>query len=292
MILVRTVIAPLIFLLLTVSSCHRLDVKPEKAKKVKVIGHGGAGFQSPRNQLPHNSMESGLKAVEFYGAHGVEMDVQLSKSGSFWMYHDLTLETQTQCMGCVIQKTDNQLANCRFNNDVQVNVWNGPYALKPAAKLIHNLNLHKESPVLIIDVRSTPVCSDFDRAQLINQTAEQISFIQNTYNDASKLYFILRDKLLAEQVAGMNAQVQILLEVPFSQTNLEFMKRNGLSGVSFHNRDLQKSQVEHLQNEGFLVCLFGAKTQSSIPQAINKSPDFLITDNIPLTLNVLKAARD
>lgn len=292
MLLVRTAIPLLLISLFTAPSCKRLDVEPDTAKAVKVIGHGGVGFQSPRNQLPHNSLQSAAKAIEFYGAHGVEVDVQMSKSGTLWMYHDLSLETQSDCFGCIIQKTDEELAQCRFKNDVQVNVWNAPFYLTPVDELIARIKNFSELPYLIIDVRSAPICEDMTRDSVLAGTTRGILRARREFGNNDRLYFILRDRALTEKVKKENPEIQILFEAPFNSDNLEFAKQNDVAGLSFNRRAIEKSDVDYMREQGFEVCLFGAKSQSSIAATLNQTPEFIITDNIPLTLSALGSARD
>lgn len=292
MILVRTVITPLIILLLSASSCNRLDVQPERARKVKVIGHGGVGFQSPRNQLPHNSLQSVTKAVEFYGAHGVEVDVQMSKSGSLWLYHDQTLETQTNCNGCIIQKTDEELEVCRFNNDVYVNAWNKPYFLVKLNELLERFKQYPELPYLFLDVRSAPVCDEVSRDSLLRGMTRELVQFNNEYGNTERLYLTLRDRELIEQVKRQIPEIKILYEAPVGEEQIEFVKVMNLTGMILKERETDREAVEELQKELLEVCLFGVKTQERIVSAVNKTPDFIMPDNIPLTLHVLKAARD
>lgn len=292
MIWVRTAITPLIFLLLTVSSCQRLDIKPEKAKKVKVIGHGGVGFQSPRNQLPHNSLQSVTKAVEFYGAHGVEVDVQLSKSGSLWLYHDQTLETQTNCNGCITQKTDEELEACRFNNDVYVNAWNKPFFLVKLNELSERFRQYPELPYLFLDVRSAPVCDEISPDSLLHGLTRELVQFNNVFRNRERLYLTLRDRELIEHVKYQIPEIKILYEAPAGEEQMEYVKQMNLTGMILKERETALEEVEELQKESLEVCLFGVKTQERVVSAVNKAPDFIMPDNIPLTLHVLKAARD
>lgn len=293
MLLVRTAIPLLLISLLTAPSCKRLDVEPESAKSVKVLGHGGVGFQSPRNQLPHNSLQSVIKAVEFYGAHGVEVDVQMSKSGTLWMYHDLTLETQSDCFGCITQKTDEELARCRYKEDVQVNVLNGPYYLAPLKDFIRHVQQYTEKPYLFLDVRTVTVCEGMSRDSILTGTIREILAASREYGNYDRLYLNLRDRVLTENIKTQNPEIKILLETDFvKQADLNFVKQHGLEGMILNNRKTSDVDVRQLHNEGLEVCLFGVKVQDGVVEAINKSPEFIMTDNLPLTINVLNVARD
>ena len=85
-------------------SCEKVDldgINNLNDNKITLIGHGGIGFESAQNPLPHNSITSLTKAIDAYGVEGVEADIQLSADDKIFMYHDNTLESGTDCGGCV-----------------------------------------------------------------------------------------------------------------------------------------------------------------------------------------------
>jgi glycerophosphoryl diester phosphodiesterase len=68
-----------------------------------VFGHRGACAYTPENTIP-----SFLQALEM-GAHGVELDVHLSKDGVPVVIHDFGLEKTTNGTGLVVEKTLDEL---------------------------------------------------------------------------------------------------------------------------------------------------------------------------------------
>lgn len=64
-----------------------------------VFGHRGACRYTPENTIP-----SFLQALEM-GAHGVELDVHLSKDGYPVVIHDFSVEKTTDGSGLVVEKT-------------------------------------------------------------------------------------------------------------------------------------------------------------------------------------------
>lgn len=65
----------------------------------RIIGHRGAA-----GHLPENTIVSFRKAFEL-GAHGVELDVHLSKDGHVVVFHDETLDRMTNGFGAICHHT-------------------------------------------------------------------------------------------------------------------------------------------------------------------------------------------
>ncbi len=291
MLLVRTPTVLSFCTVLLCLGCSTLNTDNVSTENIKIIGHGGAGFQSPRNELPHNSMESIKQAVEFYGIEGVEVDVQLSKSGNLWMYHDETLETQTRCSGCIIQKTDTELADCAFKNDVQVNVLRGNISLASLGRLLQRTEEYQEKPYLFLDVRTVSPCSGPSRDSVLNALADELTQAYMRYNNHEKFYLTIRDRGLINVLLERGSPYKILLEAPYNEAGFNYVKENNLAGMILKNPETTGENVKELQSRGFEVCLYNIKVQTGVVSAVNKGPDFIMTDNIPLTLNTLKAAR-
>lgn len=68
-----------------------------------VFGHRGACRYTPENTIP-----SFLQALEM-GAHGVELDVHLSKDGVAVVFHDFNLEKTSNGTGLLVDKTLTEL---------------------------------------------------------------------------------------------------------------------------------------------------------------------------------------
>ena len=60
--------------------------------EIAIIGHAGSGLSSVNNPEKDNTFASIEKAIELYGANGVELDVHMSWDSVFFLLHDQTLE--------------------------------------------------------------------------------------------------------------------------------------------------------------------------------------------------------
>ncbi len=77
------------------------------------LGHRGSGVTDPSNPFPENSL-AGFTAAIIAGADGVELDVQITADNRPIVIHDDTLDTTTNCTGCVNAMTFDELRLCRL----------------------------------------------------------------------------------------------------------------------------------------------------------------------------------
>jgi len=152
-------------ILFFISGCQKVDlenINNLNGGKIDVIGHGGIGFESPQNALPHNSFSSLTKAVDAYGVEGVEVDIQLSADSVLFMYHDNTLETLTDCAGCILFEDSDALKNCRYRSSLRSNLFLNE-KLSPVESILEHFSQRPIKPKVILDIKpALTSCGDFD----------------------------------------------------------------------------------------------------------------------------------
>jgi hypothetical protein len=99
-------------LLLLVTGCG----KKEDFRSVLLVSHAGMGLNIQNSIYHDNSREALDMACSMIGCDGVEVDVQLSKDGELWLYHDATLESESNGEGCVPELTRDELEDIRYNS--------------------------------------------------------------------------------------------------------------------------------------------------------------------------------
>ena len=115
--------------------------------RVVIYGHHGDLANWPANSI------EGIRSVVDAGADGVEVDVQRSADGTFWLVHD-TLDTISTATGTVAAKSDQELATI---------VIDGGDGYDPARHAGMELHLHTLAEVLaefpdlplMVDVKDT-----------------------------------------------------------------------------------------------------------------------------------------
>ena len=74
-----------------------------------IFAHRGASGYAPENTLPSFSLAAKM------GAHGIELDVQLSRDGELVVIHDETVDRTSNGSGWVFQKTLSELKSLDFS---------------------------------------------------------------------------------------------------------------------------------------------------------------------------------
>jgi glycerophosphoryl diester phosphodiesterase len=262
------------------------EIKP----KIKIIGHGGIGFQSASNVIPHNSMESIEKALLAYNIYGVEVDVQMSENGTFWMYHDEELWSMTNCESCVSERSDNYLKNCKYRNDFAINIA----AQHHLSKLEELFQFHQNknlNSIILLDVRTNSKCiSDYPKSEdYKNLMAKNLNDLIEKYNLKKKVWIGTSDLDFLDKMFKINNSLLFFIEGKADDEIINYANsKEYFKGFILKNSETKKEDIENLSNLGYKSILFMVKVSSGHQEAIAKNPDYLMTDNVQLSLNALK----
>ena len=275
-----------------VSGCQKVDlneINNLNGNQISIIGHGGIGFESLQNPLPHNSYSSVVKAVEAYGVEGVEVDIQLSSDGVLFMYHDNTLESLTDCAGCVLFNASEVLKNCRYRSSIRSNLFLNE-TLSPIEDIFKKFVEWPVQPILILDIKEAmPTCGAFVFEDYVQKIVDEIARLIIKYNaldwiivEAEKMVFL---RALQEKLPTIR-----LSFIPNYHLEEEVVDaaENGIYLISCRNDLITKEFSNFIHANGLRVAIYSVRTREGTIRAINKSPDFIYTDNIILLQEILK----
>ncbi len=257
----------IILIVFLLASCS----KKKEFSLIEVIGHGATGLKILNSVYHDNSKEAVEFAISIEGCDGVEMDLQLSKDGTLWLFHDALLDEETNGSGCINDLTDNELA------------------------LIEYSTMHKEKLVQLKDL-------DFSLFQ-----GKEIFLDLRHYNACSALFVDIDKVILELNSLGIQSEKEFNIHcvlaydqwvlpfitagylVDFSIYSLnEFDTYNNLfpsiSGYIVRNSDFDKNEIDKIKFSGKDVFIFDIRSPKGIRSALNKNPDAVITDDIRATL--------
>lgn len=92
----------------------------------QLVAHRGYPLRYPDNSM------TGIRAALDAGARYLEIDVQLSASGTPWLFHDNDLERVVGCPGRLVDLNDDAIANLRASETARFGL---EFANEPVAKL-------------------------------------------------------------------------------------------------------------------------------------------------------------
>lgn len=240
--------------------------KKEKFEVVKLIGHGAVGLHNPSSMYHDNSGEAIDYSLGQAGCDGIEIDMQLSKDGNFWLFHDPNLESETHQSGCISQLNDAFLKDVRYKTLKKERLF--PFADISFERL--------KQKTLILDLRHYDYCAqsvlEVDRftsklaeyPQLLNGEIEVVVLLS------------LKDWLVKFQAFPFQK---------FYYSN-EFEDASHVvtvfpfDGVVMRNDKIDREEVNWMHSHGKKVIIFEVRSPKGIKSALKKHPDFLVTDDL------------
>jgi len=260
-------------------SCGKNDLDLSQVRnlngdKISPFGHAGMGISS---QYPFNSFESISNALNL-GAEGVEIDVQLTKDSVLVLFHDRTLEEQTNLEGLIHEKSWDEIKQAIYKNPLFAE-----YRIVSLDQLLGNLKNVKDYQFLLDFKLYQPDNSDSYVSTYINVVTKTIEKHQLENNVLPSFF---QQKYL-EKIKSVRPNYKLVINNSFENGMLLADDLNAY-GIILNNDNVTKSQIEQAHEEGIRVYLFGAYSRSDNLDAIEKYPDFILTDKVKHLVKVLK----
>jgi glycerophosphoryl diester phosphodiesterase len=256
----------LIFIL-ALLSCSK---KTEHAN-VEVLGHAGMGLRIENSIYHNNSSESIELALSISGCTGVEVDVQLSKDGELWLYHDKELSSESNGSGCVNDFTSTELEQLHYST-----------FKKEKLIRLNDINpLYLKDKTLLMDIRHFNHCKgvNVDLMQFIAALSSSSILQDPTINS----YCVLANPAWIEPFNS--AGFKVLLSVEGTGLSAElFDTYPELKGIMSKNKSTDKQLVKEFRQMGKKVYIFEMRSPSGIRSALRKLPDGVVTDDVRATL--------
>ncbi|MEO1627000.1 MAG: glycerophosphodiester phosphodiesterase [Bacteroidota bacterium] len=280
----------LVLLCLLVAACQKADLgglQNLSGDRIHILGHGGVGFSTATRALPPNSRESILRAVEGWNADGVDVDVHMGADSVLWLYHDPRLATQTNCQGCIFQKTEQELVDCRYRRANGIH-WGQDGGLVKLEEIVERWRERPFPPYLYLDLREPIDCPLTEDAELFfSRMARALKRLVLRYNE-EKVLIEADNSLLVRQLLQQMPNAKIVYGGFFDQTIETLIANGALFGLVFNFKGPSASQIKEWHQRGLRIVLWDVRIRSAAIEAAEKSPDFIISDNIPLLQEVIR----
>ena len=276
-----------LFLLSTCTKVNLDEINNLNGNKIWVIGHGGEGFQTGRHPVPTNSETSIVKAIEYYNADGCEIDVQLSLDSVLILFHDEYLEQATHCLGCVNENTAQDLLGCRFKQDFTVNTMQNGKLI--GLEKVFSMYCHSVfDPKFFIDLKLSNHCGQ-NSNDYYDAMAVSLTSLITEYNATDHVFISCSNSQLLKKIKALNPTLRLILNIGAGDfhSGLSVALDNGFYGVEIYNEYVSREQISEAHSNNLWVVIYGVKDRNTQIDAVKKSPDVIITDNILLLQQVL-----
>jgi glycerophosphoryl diester phosphodiesterase len=230
------------------------EVRNLENGSIITLGHGGMGTRSWRTL---NTSSSFLKAMKT-GAHGTELDVQLTADGMLIAFHD-AFAGESQCPKVVSQHTMAELRGCLRElltaEEVLALGWPDGSVFSLDVKL-HGAD---NAQVRLIGERIMSLKSGHPQFRILVES-NSVEFIK------------------ALQMSGHQDGLYLYSNQP--ETALTICVSAGLEGVSIRNEAISAEQVSAFHAKGIRVMLWGVGTRWDNREAVLKAPDIIQSDRL------------
>jgi glycerophosphoryl diester phosphodiesterase len=232
--------------------------------------HRGDVKNAPENTIP--AFESAVKL----GAPQIEFDVQLSKDNILVIMHDATVDRTTDGAGAVSDLTFDELRALDAGN------WFSPeFAGTRIPTLRETLEAIPETILCNVHLKNSPGVAEA-AARLIAEMGrlEQCFLACSTAqaDEAKAVAPEIRICNMSRQGGDRNAYVEQTIERKCDFIQLH--KNNGVTGL--------REAVDRLHAGGVIVNYFGAQDEPTIRALAEAGVDYILTDDLPLCIAVLK----
>lgn len=254
--------------------------------EILVIGHAGNGIPGLNNSLPADSWEGVIQALETYNADGVELDIKLSADSLLFLFHDPELNELSTCTGCTFDYQAEDLVKCTFKP--VTSATEPTRFVTPLEKVLQRYESSAVKPIIFLDLHAELGCdiSGSRKEWYYATILYAINTLLNNYGAYDHVIVQANSFDWLMQARSLYPEMKIFLDVDIDTEAIEMAAANGFYGIASKNENLSMEEIRLAHEKGLRVQIYGTGGYS-FSNAIQKSPDYILADNIPLLQNIL-----
>lgn len=236
----------------------------------KIIGHAASGLSTQSSVFHDNSREAVEMSLETSGCDGVEIDIQLSASGTLWLFHDPYLSEETGESGCIGTKTNEELDKIRYKT-----------LHREKLLALDQLNLDRcKGKTVMLDLRHYDYC--LSQIVDVQPFIDELSAIPQFQDGSIEVMVLLNTTDWAAHF--QNLPFEMIYSAVHLDDAQEALAAFPFDGVIIRNAEISKDQVASFRAAGKKVIIFEVRSPKGIRNAFRKQPDYLVTDDLRATI--------
>jgi glycerophosphoryl diester phosphodiesterase len=266
----------IILICLVVGSCKKLesfDNNPVEYLGTRIVAHrGGPGW--PYGNFQNNTLQTCIYGFEH--ADGIEVDVQMSRNNTLWLYHDeFFSECDINKKGRIPAYTDEEIGD-------HIKCMGNDYTLNTVEDIFAYHRHHQLDDIIILDIKPWLPTQYSNTPGYWLTLAEQIVRLAHLY-DIEKFVQVESENALVLNRINKLSDIKIFLTTNCDLYNgcRKALKEN-YTGISHRNdcHKLTANDVELIHQKGLRIHLWTVNDDNEINQAIADKVDFVQTDNL------------
>lgn len=251
-----------------IAMCLGCSKPQQDVSTIKIAGHAVTGLNNLVQIYPENSQSAISYAFSFDDLDGIEIDVQRSADGSWWLFHDEQLDPRTNLDGMLHNLSDNVLMNGRYKG------LNGDYLVRLMDVDFSTL----KKKIVFIEPKFLYVLMDFDIQEIIDLN----NYLEEKWAEHITVKWILNFSEFANDLTAQGLSIyRDLTKVSDAQS---FLTDNNYTGFFVKNSEFTKPEVHEIQEIGGEVIIFDVKSPSGVRSALEKRPDMILPADFKVAL--------
>lgn len=258
-----------LYILITVTalSCAKESLKKDQL----ILGHAGAGTDYVNANTVPNTMTSIEQALLIYELDGVELDLQFSKDNKGFIYHDRTLQEQTNGAGQIYEQNAESLQGIQWK-DARGDI------LLSLEELLEELSTNFPSVYVSLNIKN------YDPDPDISAISTYLNNTLDSY-DIKALVFIESDNtVILDSLESLDSGLKCLFNGKIGKEHYELVLAKGYDGLVDHHKDAEMEYIDSLQAKNKLAVLYGQLTSNDFQSSSTLKADVLQVDNPVLAI--------
>ena len=259
------------------TSCKNGDEEPVN-NQTHILGHRGSGV-SNQSDFQENTYESVLNA--FDKLDGAEVDIQCSKNGTLWLFHNADLPENSQGLLCLPQSTDNQIH--------QLNTENPAFTITNLEEIFLLMMEMENRPFLSLDIKGYFNNGCFENTEQLHayfdMMADGLNKLLAKYPLHKQIMIETDYQYFLDLIVNQQPDVETyLLGYNDFEKRIQIALEKAYDGISFNvkDEDLSKNDIKKAHDNRLKVQLWTVYSEDDFEKVMQWSPDFVQTGSVEL----------
>lgn len=253
--------------------------------KILTVVHACGGFETYRNPIPANTASAMERSIA-QGANGIEFDLQMTSDGQIVVFHDSDLMRASTCQGCIQNKSFEEIQACRYMT--RNGAIDGNFPIASFEDLLEIASKSGQNLMLFANTKHFTGCEPTDLPQYYQTFASKIIEIAEKHGQLDNLILESLDAEFLIQARNVNPNVKLLFDDESFERGMEIVRQNHFLGLAISNAAVTTEQVQAAHAEGYWLGIWGVKVLAATKEAIEKGPEFVMTDDLQMLQGQLK----
>lgn len=255
-------------------SCQQ---KEYETSNTKILGHRGYGIKDYNDTIMDNTIPAIIKALQI--ADGVEVDIQLSKDNTIWLYHDTKIINPDSTINFIPHLNDKEVLNCLSLNHPNCK-------FNTLTELFEYFNNNHITVFISLDIKSFYGENCFENTMelqsYMQKIGEKILYLADKYNLEEQILIESDIKFLLDFFKNNSDIKTFLLGFSGFSKHIKIANKKNYTGISQNYKDseINHENISFAKNKGLQIQLWTPNSANDLESVLLLNPDFIQTDNI------------